>query len=197
MAKIYTKYGDSGYTYTKHNPKTPKNHLLVHMLGDLDELNSNLGHLHSLVCSLRSDYYIQDKIDSYDSILVFIRKNIELLFSVGAFVGYDTELKNETLKDFTKYIETTIDELEKANGALQNFVLPIGNIASTKAHICRAMCRRAERNFYDLSDKEAKADVFLDITVYLNRLSDSLFSIARALNRLDGVKEILWSGKKD
>ena len=58
MAKIYTKYGDNGYTYTKQNPKTPKNHLLVHILGDLDELNANLGYLHSLV------YLVKDKIEN-------------------------------------------------------------------------------------------------------------------------------------
>ena len=61
MAKIYTKYGDNGYTYTKQNPKTPKNHLLVHILGDLDELNANLGYLHSLV------YLVKDKIEKNQS----------------------------------------------------------------------------------------------------------------------------------
>lgn len=202
MAKIYTKYGDSGYTYTKQNPKTPKNHILVHILGDLDELNSNLGYLHSLVQKLQEKetgkkFVTQNKIDFYNGVLFFLKTNIETLFSVGAFVGYDTKLSTDVLEESIRSIENFIDEQEKENGALSNFVLPIGAEASTYAHICRSVCRRAERNFYDLSDKQESVDTFLKITVYLNRLSDSLFSISRSLNRIVGFQEILWISRND
>jgi len=201
MAKIYTKYGDNGYTYTKQNPKTPKNHLLVHILGDLDELNANLGHLDSLVASAK--HKIEKKTSKIDSVIeclqkieFFIQTQIEMIFNIGAFIGYNTDLSVDSLSEITKSIENFIDEEESKNGNLQNFVLPVGTTASTFAHICRSVCRRAERNFYDMSDKEKSVETLLAITTYLNRLSDSLFSISRSLNRVERFKEILWT-KKD
>lgn len=201
MAKIYTKYGDNGYTYTKQNPKTPKNHLLVHILGDLDELNANLGYLHSLVHLVKdkiekNQSKIDSVIESLQKIEFFIQTQIEMIFNVGAFIGYNTDLSKDSLSEITISIENFIDEQELQNGNLQNFILPVGTKASTFAHICRAVCRRAERNFYDMSDKEKCVETLLAITTYLNRLSDSLFSISRSLNRMERFKEILWT-KKD
>lgn len=178
---LYTKYGDKGFTFTKLSVKTPKNHALVNFLGNLDELNCFIGNLAS---NLKKD----SRVCFYEKLTKIMSMN----FEIGAFLGYGTALCFDTLGKFIKDIEEDIDELEKNNAPLSNFILPTGSHDSCLAHLCRAIARRVERSIYEM---EIMAESELVIQ-FLNRISDYFFSLARTLNRLDGESEIIWrSGK--
>jgi cob(I)alamin adenosyltransferase len=179
MAKIYTKYGDRGHTFTKSNPKTPKNEIIIHLLGEIDELNSCVGHLTALI----------DNNLKKDCIVKILHQVMSTLFSVGAYVGYDTVIDIKKLDEFIFKLEDEIDKFENDNGEIRNFILPTGGMCSSYAQVCRAVCRRVERNLYDLT---SLADVEV-IGMFFNRLSDFLFSLARTCNRFEVKKEIIWN----
>lgn len=178
---LYTKYGDQGYTYTKISVKTPKNHSLVHFLGNLDELNCSIGLLYSLLC---------DK--NLTELAIVIKDIMSLNFEIGAYLGYGTLLDFVKVESLVAIVEKNIDTQEKANGELRNFILPTGSHASCVAHTCRAISRRTERSIYEL---EITAECEC-IIMFLNRISDYFFSIARTMNRLDKVQEIIWAPQK-
>jgi cob(I)alamin adenosyltransferase len=178
---IYTKYGDKGYTFTKISSKTPKNHILVNFLGNLDELNCFLGSFYSGLVS-----------KDHTSIAEFVKRLMRWNFEIGAFIGYGSQLNFEKLERFISVIEQEIDEQEKNNPALQNFILPTGVTNSSNAHLCRAVARRVERSIYEM---EIMAENEL-IIKFLNRISDYFFSVARTVNRLEGGEEIIWTSDK-
>jgi cob(I)alamin adenosyltransferase len=178
---LYTKYGDSGYTFTKVDAKTPKTHAVVHVLGDIDELNCNIGFLYSNMCP-----------DKHNDLCNFLKEVMNFLFEIGAFVGYGTEIKDENILNFIGKMEKIIDKQEESNGKLKNFILPTGTKNSALAHVCRSICRRVERNIYNLEHSL----LFEFIRKFFNRLSDYLFSLARTLNRIEFGTEILWTSSK-
>jgi cob(I)alamin adenosyltransferase len=178
---LYTKYGDEGYTYTKISVKTPKNHPLVHFLGNLDELNCAIG---MLVCEL--------KCRGYSAMAILNKKIMEVNFEIGAFVGYGTPLDFQYVNDIVKEIEKSIDTQEEVNGKLKNFILPTGVYSSVCAHQCRAIARRVERSIYEL---EITAECEL-IIQFLNRISDYFFSVARTVNRTENGEEIIWQKRQ-
>jgi cob(I)alamin adenosyltransferase len=178
---LYTKYGDSGFTFTKLSKKTPKNHALVDFLGNLDELNCSVGYLSSVL--------------STDAVKIHaerLQHLMNLLFEIGAFVGYGSPLDFEKLKTFISDLEKEIDEQEGANVPLANFILPTGTPSAAWTHVCRAVARRVERSIYEM---EIMAEMELVIQ-FLNRVSDYFFSLARTLNRIEGGKEIIWQSSK-
>jgi len=87
MSKIYTKYGDNGFTFTKSNSKTPKNDMLIHLLGEIDEMNAHIGYLASLIPTDNLYSEVKSVLDDIMSIL----------FSAGAFIGYDSDLNIDKL----------------------------------------------------------------------------------------------------
>ena len=178
MSKFYTKLGDNGFTYVKGNPKTPKNDIIVHLLGEIDELNSNIGYLAAI---LPKEQMAQEIAEFMDEIM-------SALFSVGSYLGYDSPLDNDLLENFVKFLEDKIDLYENFNGPLKSFILPSGSPCSAYAQVCRTVCRRVERNLYDVE----KAQENQTVLKFFNRLSDFLFSVARTCNRLTGGKEINW-----
>lgn len=178
---LYTKYGDSGYTYTKVDAKTPKSHAVVHVLGEIDELNCHIGLLYASMCP-----------DKHNEICDFLKKIMNLLFEIGAFVGYGSEISDEYISESITNLEKKIDQQEKENGVLKNFILPTGSKNSALAHICRSVCRRVERNIYSLEYPLH----FVLVKQFLNRLSDYLFSLARTINRIEFGTEIIWSNRK-
>lgn len=180
MAKIYTKYGDTGITYTKSNPKMPKNDLLIHLLGEIDELNSCIGYLSSIMP--RKDLLFITEIDS------FLHEIMSVLFSIGAFIGYDTDINMNSLDQFVEKIEGKIDWFETYNEKLESFILPTGTSCSAYSHVCRTVCRRVERRLYDIP----KAGNNAIVVRFFNRLSDYLFSVSRACNSIGGGKETIW-----
>ncbi len=181
--KIYTKTGDDGTTGLLGGSRRSKSSVRIDSYGTVDELNSMLGVIRN-VCS--------DPVIT--SILVTVQNQ---LFIVGADLAApldqpaDTALRVE--KSMIDQAERHIDELDQDLPALKNFILPHGSTASSMLHLARAVCRRAERLTVSLSIEEP---VNPAVIVYINRLSDLLFVMARAVNRKEGLEDTVWAGHK-
>ena len=177
--KIYTRKGDSGQTSLIDGDIVNKHNLSVDAYGTIDELNSFLG--------LLKDYVKDDKIKG-------VLNNIQIkLFSVGSILASG---KNQNISEKVKiekkdveYIELEIDRLNKDLPELKNFVIPGGHKTSSYSHVCRSICRRAERK---ISELNKKSSVDSNIMAYVNRLSDFFFVLSRFLKHSDNVSESHW-----
>jgi cob(I)alamin adenosyltransferase len=153
--------------------------LSVDAYGTIDELNSFLG--------LLKDYIKDDKIKD-------ILNKIQIkLFSIGSILASG---KNKNISEKVKiekkdveYIELEIDRLNKDLPELKNFVIPGGHKTSSYSHVCRSICRRAERKISELNNKSS---VDSNILAYVNRLSDFFFVLSRFLKYSDNVSESHW-----
>jgi len=177
--KIYTKTGDKGQTALFGGARVPKDHFRIEAYGTIDELNSFLGALIDILPPEISEKYL-DSIQSE-------------LFVIGSHLATDPSKKNLKLPAFsenaTQRLESHIDNMDSNLPALKNFVLPGGHLASSYAHICRTVCRRAERRVISLGHQEEVADW---IVIYLNRLSDFFFMLSRYVVNYFKVKEKPW-----
>ncbi|MBC8052334.1 MAG: cob(I)yrinic acid a,c-diamide adenosyltransferase [Sphingobacteriaceae bacterium] len=177
--KIYTKTGDKGYTSLIGGVRVPKYHLRIEAYGTVDELNSHLG--------LIRDH---DIAESYREILKEIQ---DRLFTIGAALASDPEKSQmkipDLLQEDIQMLEKEIDRMSNFLPELKHFILPGGMISASSCHIARCICRRAERITVHLSEES-----FVDekVIIYLNRLSDYLFVLARKLCYDDGIDDILW-----
>ena len=177
--KIYTRKGDSGHTSLFDGDIVYKHNLSVDAYGTIDELNSFLG--------LLKDYIKDDKIKD-------ILNKIQIkLFSIGSILASG---KNKNISGKVKieqkdveYIELEIDRLNKDLPELKNFVIPGGHKTSSYSHVCRSICRRAERKISELNNKSS---VDSNILAYVNRLSDFFFVLSRFLKYSDNVSESHW-----
>ena len=177
--KIYTRKGDSGQTSLIDGDMVNKHNLSVDAYGTIDELNSFLG--------LLKDYIKDDKIKD-------ILNKIQIkLFSIGSILASG---KNKNISEKVKiekkdveYIELEIDRLNKDLPELKNFVIPGGHKTSSYSHVCRSICRRAERKISELNNKSS---VDSNILAYVNRLSDFFFVLSRFLKHSDNVSESHW-----
>jgi cob(I)alamin adenosyltransferase len=180
--RIYTKTGDSGETSLFNGSRVKKNNLRIVTYGIVDETNSNIG---LLICYLK-----QEKIFSeIEELLLKIQSQLFIL-------GSDLANPNENLKDYPRidnndvtFIENTIDKYEKSLEPLKSFILPGGSIESSYCHIIRTVIRRSEVNLTDLMINEKINKICL---IYLNRLSDLFFVLARVINKLKGISDIQW-----
>lgn len=176
--KIYTKTGDKGETSLFGGARLPKNHVRIEAYGTVDELNAHIGYLFELI----SDAQSRDTLETIQN----------KLFNIGSVLatdpGKDFDLPGVTEKD-VHLLETAIDTMETGLPELKQFVLPSGHAEGAYAHVCRTVCRRAERRVVHLAQDE---DVDVAIVTYLNRLSDYLFVLARHLIRLHGGEETTW-----
>ena len=188
--KIYTKTGDTGTTALFGGTRVKKYNLRIESYGTVDELNSYIG--------LIKDQDISDINKSY---LLQIQNE---LFTLGAMLA--TPPEKETLKsgkqrlNIPKIDETSILSLEKKIDKIDeelpqmtHFILPGGHQAVSFCHIARCVCRRAERLSVELNDQEK---INTNIIIYLNRLSDYLFMLARKLSMDLLVEEIKWIPEK-
>ncbi len=189
--KIYTKTGDKGETSLFGGKRVKKYNLRIEAYGTVDELNSYIG--------LIRDQKITPLI--FD-ILLIIQND---LFTIGAMLA--TPPNKEILKsgkerlqiskiDDNKilFLEKEIDKMNKGLEPMKNFILPGGHTVVSFCHIARCICRRAERVTVELNDNEL---VNVNILIYLNRLSDYLFVLARKLTFDNHVKEIPWNQKNN
>ena len=181
LNKIYTKKGDDGKTELGDGKRIMKFSTRVEAYGTVDELNAMIG---TITCM-----NIETKLDSC---LERIQND---LFDLGAdlCLPEDTtgHINPEPLrveKSLTERLESEIDEMNKRIDPIRSFVLPGGNEIAAKLHLCRTICRRAERLVVKLIENEK---VNKDVLKYLNRLSDWFFVAARVSND-DGKKDILW-----
>ena len=179
-SKIYTKTGDDGTTGLFGGARLPKHHIRIEAYGTVDELNSVIGWLMTFLSG-----------DEYD-LLQTVQSR---LFTVGSNLASDPE-KEMITPDLTDrdvaLIETSIDEMQSALPVLKHFILPGGSPAISAAHLARTVCRRAERRCVALSyDSQVDPAIIL----YLNRLSDYFFVLARWIGQREGVEEIKWIPK--
>ena len=184
--KIYTKIGDKGTTKLVDGSTVDKFDKRVESYGHVDELNSQLGVVLSLMTS-------DEKFNT-------IKQHIEIiqnqLFSVGSLLA---TADSETMKLLPAINETHIMQLENwiddytaPLTPLKNFILPGGHICAAQMHVARTVCRRAERNVAFLNLEQS---AYKDVLIYLNRLSDLLFTWARWLNQQHNHTETIWSKK--
>lgn len=184
-AKIYTKKGDAGMTSLVDCSCVEKFHPRVEAYGCIDELNSYLG----LVGSLMDSQNIQN--------FKNVRAQIELiqneLFIIGSLVACDDPAFIKKLPSLNESsierIESQIDELSLELSELKNFILPGGSLLASHLHVARTLCRRAERRNSEIMMKQ---DNYQNGLKYLNRLSDYLFTLARWVNSQSGFSDIIW-----
>ncbi len=173
LSKITTKTGDSGTTGLGDGSRVAKTHPRVAAMGDIDELNSFVGLLltESIPAALREA-------------LTNVQHDLFDLGGEMSIPGYTaiTDAHVERLEALT-------DSLNADLSMLKDFILPGGSRAAAYAHLVRTICRRAERALIALSTEE---EVSLAARVYLNRLSDMAFVLARVLNRDLGHSDVLW-----
>ena len=177
--KIYTRKGDSGYTSLIDGEIVYKHNLSVAAYGTIDELNSFLG--------LLKDYIDDEKIKD-------VLNTIQLkLFSIGSILAsgenQNISEKVKIEKKDVEYIELEIDRLNEYLPELKNFIIPGGHKTSSYSHVCRSICRRAERKISELN-KNSSVDP--NILAYVNRLSDFFFVLSRFLKHSDNVSESYW-----
>ena len=177
---VYTRTGDKGTTSLVGGQRVSKSDIRLESYGTVDELNSHIGLLMSL---------IQNAHDV--EVLTRIQK---LLFVVGSNLATDqsnTELKEASVvhADEVALLEKEIDVIDEALPQLRAFVLPGGCQASAQCHVCRTVCRRAERRILALGEQ---AEVQPELLQFINRLSDYLFVLARKINIDEKKSEIFW-----
>jgi len=186
--KVYTKTGDKGSTLLIGGTRVPKHHIKIEAYGTVDELNSFIG-------------LLRDKLDvKYKEELVEIQNR---LFTLGSFLALDTDKKTlpngkprldiKPIGDpDIQFLEKKIDKMDQILPPMTHFVLPGGHEQVSICHICRTICRRAERKVTYLNETET---IPAELIKYLNRLSDYLFVLARKLSLDLKTKEIPWIPK--
>lgn len=181
--KIYTKTGDQGSTSLFGGERVEKDHQRLQTVGEVDELNAELGAARSALDAAA------ESTDEIDRLLAQIQNQ---LFDLGAELAtpqpadQGTQLLGEAE---VAALEAAIDRWDALLPPLKQFVLPGGTVAAARLHVARCVCRRAERSLVTLGRNEA---VRPEITVYLNRLGDLLFVLARTANHLAGRGDVPW-----
>ena len=177
LTQIATRTGDDGTTGLGNNTRVPKDHLRVQAMGDVDELNSNIG---VLLC--------EPMPQPLRELLVEVQHQLFNLGGELSMPGY-TLLKEEALLQ----LDNALAEHNAQLPRLAEFILPAGTRAASLAHVCRTVARRAERAVVSLGAAES-----LNPTPrqYLNRLSDLMFVLARVLNRVDGGDDVYWKSER-
>jgi len=179
--KIYTKGGDKGETGLFGGERVPKDFDRIEAYGTIDELNSfiALAVLEIKDIELRT---LLEKIQNY-------------LFILGADLSTPDSEKNQKFNipritgEHIEIIEKDIDYFDSRNDELKNFIIPGGDKGAVKLHVCRTICRRAERRVVTLGKKE---NIGENILIFLNRLCDLFFVIARFQNKVSGIEDTKW-----
>jgi cob(I)alamin adenosyltransferase len=177
MVKIYTKTGDDGSTGLIGGNRVRKSSPRIIAYGAVDELNSSLG----IALSLKLDADISD-------LLTKIQND---LFAVGADLA-NPDLKNisnRVTDDMVQFLESNIDKLEMELNPISYFILPGGDQIASQIHMARAISRRAETSIVYLAEIE---EINTTCKIYINRLADLLFVIARVINKRKMIKDVAW-----
>ncbi|MCO5144383.1 MAG: cob(I)yrinic acid a,c-diamide adenosyltransferase [Oligoflexia bacterium] len=196
--KIYTRTGDKGQTSLFGGERVSKNHSRVTAYGELDELNSALGYFSFLLEKQQKKFaeeinwvsQIQRQLFSIGSWLASREASANIIAGKPAFAG-SRNAKTDVGSQAVTEIETKIDEWEKNLPPLKNFILPGGSEAGAFCHFSRSICRRAERSL--IQARENGEEIPELSIIYINRLADALFVLARYVNWCEQVEEIPWS----
>jgi len=177
--KIYTKTGDKGFTSLIGGTRVPKHHLRIESYGTVDELNSYIGLIRD-----------QDITEHSNNVLKHIQ---DRLFTIGASLAVDPEKSKMIIPDLhladIELLEQEMDLMDEQLPQLKHFILPGGDNAISFCHIARCVCRRAERIVVHLAEESAVDE---KVSIYLNRLSDYLFTLARKIGSEHNVPENKW-----
>ena len=175
--KIYTKTGDEGKTSLFDNSRVWKSDERIMSYGAVDELNSSLG----IALCLELDPEIKD-------ILIRIQND---LFIVGSDLANPnmSDKKIRTTPEMIKFLEQKIDLLEPQLEPLTSFILPGGTLLASIIHLARTISRRAETHVVELSKND---EINRDAAIYLNRLSDLMFVLARSINNRKKIPDVVW-----
>ena len=180
--KIYTKTGDEGDTGLLGNRRVPKDDIRIEAYGTIDELNAVLGQARAQGLDSTADGLVAQLQDE--------------LFSVGSALA-DPDPRGRChgaiQLEHASRLEQVIDALEQELTPLTNFILPGGVMPAATIHLARTVCRRAERLVVRLA-RQQEGSVSPALIVYLNRLGDLLFVLARAVNHRAKVTDIPWKG---
>lgn len=178
-SKIYTRGGDAGTTSLIGGQRVKKSCLRLESYGTIDELNSHLGLLAAMLEGTDVELPTQ-----------FLQS---CLFEIGTHLAMPCEgdepapyAPSETC---VEQLEQLIDTLDQQLESLRSFILPGGTMAASQCHVCRTVCRRAERYITALSDESPLSPTVLS---FVNRLSDFFFVLARLINKKSGITEISW-----
>ena len=185
--KIYTRAGDNGTTSLCDGSRLSKDDMRVEAYGTLDELNAHIGLLISLLQTSSS----KEGVRSAANLTDFLSEIQEELFVIGSELA-GAKRKEEDLsstQNLIRKLEVNIDELSSQLPVQHHFVLPGGIIPASQSHVCRTICRRAERRIVALSHV---ATVSPKILIFVNRLSDYFFTLSRYLNNDSGISEKTW-----
>ena len=173
LTRIYTKLGDGGETHLGDMSRVPKTHPRIEAYGDVDELNAHIGVALALT-------------DVPEQYAIWLRRVQNDLFDVGADLSVPHGGERERLRvsaDQVTWLEGICDEVNATLQPLRSFVLPGGKPAAAQLHVCRTVCRRAERRALLVEGSNP------EVVRYLNRLSDLLFILSRGAN---AGEEPLW-----
>jgi cob(I)alamin adenosyltransferase len=180
--KIYTKTGDKGDTGLFGGGRVAKNHPRVEAYGDVDELNAALGFVRAI-----------EQMPRVDEVLVPVQRD---LFAIGALLATPDRDKMRQHLDKARIddariadLEHAIDDADAELEPLRSFIVPGGSPKAAALHVARTVCRRAERRVVEL---QTEAEIPTLVVIYLNRLSDLLFTLARVANKRGGVGEVTW-----
>ncbi|MGQ1946945.1 cob(I)yrinic acid a,c-diamide adenosyltransferase [Geofilum sp. OHC36d9] len=177
---VYTKTGDKGTTGLIGGTRVSKNHFRLEAYGTVDELNTHIGMVRSYPIDTPSE----------EAIIRIQRQ----LFTIGSYLATDadkSDLRNHLVTDEKEieFMENQMDTMESQLPTLSNFILPGGHPAVAQCHICRTVCRRAERRIISMNE-HVNVDEW--VIRYLNRLSDYFFVLSRHLTKYFNIKEIPW-----
>jgi cob(I)alamin adenosyltransferase len=180
--KIYTKTGDAGDTGLFGGGRVGKDHPRVEAYGDVDELNAMLGLVRSM-----------EPMPRIDEVIVPIQRD---LFSIGALLATPDRDKMKASLEKARIdesrireLELAIDQCESELDPLRSFIVPGGTAKAASLHVARTVCRRAERRVVALQHTEELPPI---VVVFLNRVSDLLFMLARVANKRAGAGEVSW-----
>lgn len=188
--KIYTKVGDQGYTFMGDGVRIEKSSQLMHSIGTLDELNSQLG---LILATAREKKFFLEKPLVFEDWILSVQND---LFVLGSELSQSKGIKKIMLSDFNERIywaEESIDLLTDALAPLKNFILPGGSVIAAQVHVARTITRRAERH---LSAVLLTGTDDLSSLRYINRLSDAFFQWARMVNHAYNIEDTLWNLRK-
>ncbi len=180
--KIYTKTGDQGETGLFGGLRLPKSHIRIDAYGTVDELNAFIGQL-------------RDGIEE-QALRDLLKEIQDRLFVIGSNLASDPTKEMavpDILPSDITLLESQMDEMDKSLPALKNFILPGGHPSVSHAHLCRTICRRAERQVVALQQIDKVEPILIQ---YLNRLSDYFFVLSRKLGHDLGIEEIAWNPRK-
>ncbi|TSJ40603.1 cob(I)yrinic acid a,c-diamide adenosyltransferase [Mucilaginibacter corticis] len=177
--KIYTKTGDKGFTSLIGGTRVPKHHLRIDSYGTVDELNSYIGLIRD------QDLAPHDK--------DLLKEIQDRLFTIGSSLAADPEKSKMVIPDFDltdiELLEQEMDTINETLPPLKHFILPGGSNTISYCHIARCVCRRAERLVVHLAEESVVDD---KVIIYLNRLSDYLFTLGRKVANDHKIPENQW-----